>query len=168
MLTTHLPSNGRLMKHRRLWEYRAMIPFRAVAVTATTTFLICSVALAATARSGHFSGQTSNRSQPITFSVAANKVRKLDVAFDVNCGGDSRVGSSVFVGGTFVIRGGRFSGTRHGSDGGPYTVTVKGRFTTPRKASGTVRVRVAYTDEGVEGSSVSCDTGTLRWSAHLG
>jgi hypothetical protein len=151
-------------------EHRAMIPFRAVAATATTTFLLCAVALAATPHPGHFTGKTSsaNRPRAMTFRVAANKIRGMEISYELNCGG-ARVGTQPdSVIGTFVIRGGRFSGTRHLASADS-TATVTGRFTTPRKASGTVRLHITITGEGEEGGpDQHCDSGTLRWSAHLG
>lgn len=104
------------------------------------------------------------------FSVSGNKVRGLTVGFDVTCASGAGLGESVSVGGTFVIRDGRFSGTKHiTSTVNPAdTAKVTGRFTSPRRASGTVRLRVTYANEGVEGVGGVCDTGTLKWSAHLG
>jgi hypothetical protein len=149
----------------RLWTATA---------AASTALLVSAAAHGATPRSGLFVGATSGQGKTIKyvqdrsvrFNVSSGRVRGLKVSFKATCPSGTVDSDGVAVEGSFLVRNGRFSGTKHIEDGG--TGTVAGRFTTSGRASGTLRMRPIDSDEGVEGGgSERCDSGPLKWMARL-
>ena len=150
---------------------------RAAMAVVVATIVVTAVAVAATPHTGRFTGATTGQGKTIKlvqdrsvrFRVGSGgtKIRGLTVGFKANCPSGTIESDHTAISGTFAVKGGRFSGTGHIDGGG--TAAVKGRFTTPRKANGTLRMRPVVSDLGVESMPPErCDSGTLKWSAHLG
>jgi hypothetical protein len=154
--------------------------FRMSVAGVSATLVFCAVALAVTPKRGHYHGVTSGQGpnidgeqdRTVNFKVSFNgkKVTGFEVAYNAGCAGSINTTSEIR--GSFVISShGRFAGTGK-LDGRADLGTgkVTGKFTSSRKASGTVRMRYIYDGEGgVEGSaSEQCDTGILKWSAERG
>jgi hypothetical protein len=145
------------------------------------TLIFCAVALAAVPKAGHYTGSTSGqgktvadeRDRSVNFKVSATakKVTAFKVGYKATCpsGADLEEGADE-IHGSFVIKNGRFSGTGH--LGGQGTGTVTGRFTSSKTATGTVHLQpINDNTAGEDGGTTpaeSCDSGTLKWSAHLG
>jgi hypothetical protein len=147
---------------------------RASALVSGTALAVSAAAFAAAPRAGHFAGSTSGQGKTIKyvqdrsirFTVSHGKVSHLKVGFKSTCPDGTLDTDAVGLSGPFVIKRGRFSGRGHVENGG--TGYVTGRFTTPRSASGTIRMRPIDEGEGVEGGPPEqCDSGLLKWSARL-
>ena len=115
--------------------------------------LVPAIALAATPKGGSWSGDT-RQNKSISFKVDNGKVKKLKVGWKASCGG-AKLDSQTTFGGKYAVTDGKF--TAKSTNG-----TVKGTFTSKRKAKGTLRFKQqVFTGFGYE----SCDSGKVRWTA---
>lgn len=157
-----------------VWQIRGMRKLSTAMVLAAA-LVLCATAIAARPHSGRFAGSTSGQGKTIKFgqdrsvhfSVSHGVVRGFKVGFKATCPSGTIDSEGVPLTGSFRVKDGRFSGTKKITDGG--TGRVTGHFTSPRRASGTIRMRPVDSDEGVEGGGPEqCDSGLLTWTARLG
>jgi hypothetical protein len=114
-------------------------------------------ALALTPKDGAWTGQTS-QGKSISFLVKSNgsKVKSVRFGWKANCGGGSVSATTTLSGPANINNQDRFvlsSGN----------TVVKGKFTSKRRASGTLRA--SQTIYGPFGPT-QCSTGRISWNAH--
>ena len=121
---------------------------RVLAVSLGAALLVPAVALAATPKAGHFS-QTKGNRLLVGFDVFKDRKTVRNFTNYNKC-----VKVPLQMPRIKISRGSfSFSGSAKDVLGKSFKVTVKGKFTTATKASGTVR----YTTQG-------CDSGTIRFT----
>jgi hypothetical protein len=135
-----------------------MAPKLAAAVGLALAVALALPAVAATPKSGSWSGST-KQGRSISFKVTpgGGKVKKLRFGFRGRCdNGATTTGSASFPG-PFKVVGGKF--TARGGDS-----VVRGTFTSRTRARGTLRQRSSMFDP-VTFRTVQCTSGRVRWTA---
>ena len=115
-------------------------------------------AVAATPRSGSWSGKT-RQGKLISFKVTpgGGKVKRVQFGFRGHCDNGASTTGSVSMPGPFPVSGGKFT-ARGGNS------VVRGTFTSRTRARGTLRQRGTFFDPA-SFRQVPCTSGRVRWSA---
>jgi hypothetical protein len=147
-----------------------------VGMLAASAVLACSSA-AAVPRTGTFTGaaalEQATSSGHVLLEVRRRGRARVTAArlhFAAACADGSSIERDVDLGGMRVSRRGRFSVTD--TSGGNFaahgrirvTVTLRGRFDAPMRASGAFRAGAIVTSDTFA-PSVACHTGTVQWAA---
>ena len=161
-----------------------MNPFRTLTAAALMTALACAgTATAATPHAGTYRGVTSQKDTGLGASPVALDVRRLragrarvssaDLSFTLACEDGSSISRSARLGGAKIARGGRFtishsSGGNYGPDGViRLTVTMRGRFTSARRAEGTFVAAATIADSPIT-PAIACNSGRVGWDSGTG
>jgi hypothetical protein len=133
---------------------------RRIAALLLSFLSLAALAVAATPRGGSWKSTYVEFGYEVKFRVSDGKVRKFSGVVLEQCGaGNGLSQTTVSVDRAMKIRRGKFSVRETVErDGVTVITTVKGRFTTPTKAVGTLRA------ESVAAGS-TCDTHELDWKA---
>jgi hypothetical protein len=135
-----------------------MTPKFAAAVGLALAAALVVPATAATPKAGSWSGDT-KQNKSISFKVTpgGEKVKKLKVGFKGSCDNGATFTGNTTFGGKFAVNDGKF--TAKATD-----TTVKGEFTSKRKAEGTLK-HTARNFDPVSLGYTTCRSGRVHWTA---
>ena len=130
----------------------------ALALVLALVLVLPATAAAPVPKTDPWSGQTS-QARAITFKVVAKgtKLKRLKVGVIGRCPSGKKTGGTISYPDSLTISKGKFA---LGSYGG---MTLKGRFTTKKKAKGTLEWRGARYPEN--GDPEPCASGKVTWTA---
>ncbi len=133
---------------------------RRILITIPLAVLLAVPAEAATPRPGTFKATKIQLGYTMTFKVKGSRITNLVARVLERCDGSTTTTqTTVGPGLSWRIRGGRFSKRiKETQDGVTLYTTLEGRFTSPRKAVGTIR------QESIVAGS-TCDTLKLKFTA---
>ena len=136
-----------------------MAPRLAAAVGLVFAAALIVPATAATPKAGSWSGET-KQNRDISFKVTpgGEKVKQLKAGFKGTCDNGATFNGNTSFGEKYEVNDGKFTAT-----GG--STTVKGEFTSKRKAEGTLK-HTARSFDPVSLGYTTCRSGKVRWTAH--
>ena len=135
-----------------------MAPKASAAVGLLLAAVLVLPAVAATPKSGSWSGST-RQGKSISFKVTpgGGKVKRVKFGFRGRCDNGATTSGTVSMPGPFRVSGGKFT-ARGGNS------VVNGTFVSRTKARGTLRQRGTFFDPA-SFRQVACTSGKVRWTA---